>query len=95
MSSICIGLTCRGGDVRGRTPPADVGLVEPHSLLSCLQPRSSFDWPCLRTRSSDFTTATVMDGKSEPPAGIWGFLISTAEKGKQVGGGRERREGEG
>lgn len=34
---------------------------------------SGFDRPCLRTWSADFTTVTVKDGKSEPPAGTWGF----------------------
>lgn len=77
----------------GEDPPrqggkkADVSLVRPiHCSVVCSH-AAHLSGSCLRTRSSDFTTATVMDGKSEPPAGIWRFLISQAEKGKQVGGG--------
>lgn len=85
---------------QGKDPPrqkkkkrkADVGLVRPiHCSVVCSH-AAHLSGPCLRTRSSDFTTATVMDGKSEPPAGIWGFLISQAKKGKQVGGGGRVRD---
>lgn len=71
---------------------ADVSLVRPiHCSVVCSH-AAHLSGSCLRTRSSDFTTATVMDGKSEPPAGIWRFLISQTEKGKQVGGGARVRD---
>lgn len=64
------------------------------SLITQPSLAAGFDRPCLRTRGA-LTTLTVMDGKSEPPAGIGGEgervrggLIRMATEGKQLGGER-------
>lgn len=85
MSNICICFDIKGKTLQAKKKKKSWCWPGPaHSLLSCLQHLSG---SCLTTRNSDFTTATVMDEKSEPPPGIWRFLISQTEKRKQVGGG--------